>query len=81
MFATAPVRGRQDARRTLGGLDIHDYDEALLFLLFYEQLFCMSIAGERCFGLGEPRYVFPTKVPRWILKTITGQLVDYITSG
>ena len=49
----------------------------------YEQLFRMSIAGERCFGVGSRVMpgIFPTKVPRWILKTFTGQLVDYITSG
>ena len=83
MFATAPVRGRQGARRTLGGLHFHDYDEAFLFYIFYEQLFRMSIAGERCFGVGSRVMpgIFPTKVPRWILKTFTGQLVDYITSG
>lgn len=78
MFATVPVRGRQDARRTLGGLHIHDYDEALLFYIFYEQLFRMSIAGERCFGLGEPRYArhFPNKG-----STMDPQDVHWATGG
>ena len=63
MIVTAPVRDRQDARRTLGGLHIHDYDEALLFYIFYEHLFRMSIAGEGCFGLEMPRHArhFPDK--------------------
>ena len=78
MFATAPVRGRQDARRTLGGLHIHDYDEALLFYIFYEQLFRMSIAGERCFGVGEPCFArhFPNKG-----STMDPQDVHWATGG
>jgi len=78
MFAAAPVRGRQDARRTLGGLNIHDYDEALLFYIFYEQLFRMSIAGERCFGVGEPCYArhFPNKG-----STMDPQDVHWATGG
>ena len=63
MIVTAPVRDRQDARRTIRWAKIYDYDEALLFYIFYEHLFRMSIAGEGCFGLGEPCHTrhFPDK--------------------
>ena len=79
MIVTAPVRDRQDVRRTIRWAKLYDYDEALLFYIFYEHLFRMSIAGEGCFGLGEPCHAphFPTKVSRWSLKTFTEQLVDY----